>query len=154
MPYPNQYVPIEQRFWDKVDATGDCWEWTGERNRAGYGLFRIGTVEGKRPRVGSHRWVWEHLVGPIPDDLVIDHLCKNHSCVNPDHLEAVPQRINLLRANTFQARNSRKVVCPRGHWYSPENTYQKTTGRTCRTCARFLKQRLRAQAKVEGRVYG
>lgn len=148
MSYRNQYAPLDQRFWEKVDASGDCWIWIGERQRAGYGLFRVGTIDGKRPRVGAHRWAWEYLVGPIPDGYTIDHLCKNHPCVNPDHLEPVPHSINLRRGNSLQGRNARKLECPRGHWYSPENTYQRASGRTCRTCTNQLRRERRARKKV------
>jgi HNH endonuclease len=61
-----------------------CWRWTGARHPEGYGIFR----ENGR-RFLAHRWSYEHHVGPIPDDLQLDHLCRVRACVNPDHLEPV-----------------------------------------------------------------
>ena len=83
---------IPERFWEKVDAEGDCWEWTGALS-GGYGQFRTEAAVSR----GAHRWSWEHLVGPIPSSMQLDHLCRNRRCVNPDHLEPVPQRTNVLR---------------------------------------------------------
>lgn len=71
---------------------GLCWEWTGSTTRAGYGRTRI---NGRMQYI--YRYVWEALVGPIPAGYQMDHLCKNHACVNPDHLEPVTQRVNLAR---------------------------------------------------------
>jgi len=81
------------RFWSKVDAEGDCWEWTGARSDKGYGhMRRADTI------VAAHRFAWELLVGPIPDGLEIDHLCRKRKCVNPDHLEPVTHSENMRRA--------------------------------------------------------
>lgn len=72
-----------------------CWIWTGAQDRKGYGRFSVSDME----KVWTHRWIYQQMRGPIPDGFVIDHLCRNPSCVNPDHLEPVPQRINVLRGN-------------------------------------------------------
>jgi len=110
-----------------------CWIWTGTRTLHGYGSFCD-----NGPKVLVHRWSYEQHVGPIPDGLVIDHLCRNPPCVNPDHLEPVTQRENLMRSPiVLSAINARKTHCVRGHEFTPENTYiQPATGkRRCRTCA-------------------
>src|SRR5215213_157251 len=65
------------RFWAKVNADGVCWEWSASTAGGGYGWFL--TPEGSVP---AHRWTWEHLVGPIPEGLQLDHLCRNPPCVN------------------------------------------------------------------------
>jgi len=73
-----------ERFWEKVNKTGDCWLWTAACQKNGYGSFYL---EGKR--VGAHRVVWEFERGPIPAGMVPDHTCLVKSCVNPDHLVLV-----------------------------------------------------------------
>lgn len=121
----------EERFWSKVDA-GDCWQWTDSLVTGGYGVFRVGTRS-----VGAHRWAWEHLVGPIPSGLQLDHLCRNHGCVNPDHLEPVTQLENGRRG-AVGARLRLRTHCNHGHEFTPENTafYKANGSRSCRTCAR------------------
>jgi hypothetical protein len=123
---------------DRIDV-GDCWEWTGRLDRDGYGHF------GKHGRL-VHRMLWELLVGPIPDGLQIDHLCRNRKCVNPDHLEPVSSLENTRRGAPRRGYNgpvlrgsdhpnSKKTHCPRGHQYIPENTATNARGaRVCRTC--------------------
>lgn len=81
-----------------VHDTG-CWLWQGEMNRNGYGRV---WVNGKR--LMSHRVTYELLVGPIADGLVLDHLCKNRACCNPEHLEPVTIRENTLRGNAVLFR--------------------------------------------------
>ncbi|HEY7824270.1 MAG TPA: HNH endonuclease signature motif containing protein [Acidimicrobiia bacterium] len=90
------------RFWNKVDASGDCWEWIGATAGNGYGKIN---VKGRDhyPEF-AHRVGWELLVGPIPDGLVIDHLCRNTLCVNPDHLEPVTHKVNVRRGYRYRGR--------------------------------------------------
>lgn len=123
---------IEERFWAKVQPTGFCWEWTGAKTR-GYGSFATETG-GKR----AHRVAYELLVGPIPDGLVIDHLCRNTSCVNPDHLEPVTQAENVRRGFNPGPGHGIRTHCPHGHAYTPENTriQARTGAQICRTCTR------------------
>lgn len=85
-------LPIADRFFDKVDDTGECWEWTAQLNADGYGRF----WDGER-MVMAHRWAYEALEAPIPGGLQIDHLCRNTACVNPDHLEPVDNKTNSHR---------------------------------------------------------
>lgn len=113
------------------DETG-CWEWTACRTPAGYGQFYF---EGRRNNF-AHRAAYIMLVGPIPDDKVIDHLCKVRHCCNPAHLEPVTQRENLIRGDGFSG-NARSDSCPNGHPYTPENMYVRPKGpprRECLTC--------------------
>jgi hypothetical protein len=78
----------------KIDASTDCWTWTGAKTSTGYGSF------GYQGRTWStHRLAYELLVGPIPDGLTIDHLCRNKPCCNPSHLEPVTIRENQRRAH-------------------------------------------------------
>lgn len=109
-----------------------CWEWSAYRNASGYGVCWF---MGRRNFL-AHRATFTLAKGPIPNGLVIDHLCRNHACVNPAHLEAVTTRVNLLRGNTVTARNAAATHCPRRHAYTPENTAMRDGSRRCRTCER------------------
>lgn len=85
-------APAIDRFFSHVEV-GDCWEWTAGTINGGYGLFQESAGKG----MVAHRWLWLYIVGPIPDGLVLDHLCRNPPCVNPDHLEPVSQAENVRR---------------------------------------------------------
>lgn len=123
-------------------ATG-CWEWSN-RDKDGYGIIKI---KGKNIRV--HRVIYEHFVGPIPDDLQPDHLCRNRACSNFEHLEIVTARENTLRSNCVSAINARKTHCIKGHPLSGDNLYVYDEGRKrqCRQCSR---ERYRRRAKGGG----
>ncbi|UUW87397.1 HNH endonuclease signature motif containing protein [Pimelobacter simplex] len=138
---------VIERFWAKVDKTSPsgCWEWTAARQPNGYGRF--GWAKGDIRM--AHRVAYELTKGPIPAGLVIDHLCRNHGCVRPDHLEPVTQRENILRG----IRRQPDTHCKRGHEFTPENTYMRPNGRqACRPCHRAYdrdrKRALRAQRKA------
>ncbi len=104
-----------EKFFSKVAFDcGDCWEWTGTKNSWGYGRF---LVDGRR--IMAHRVCYEILVGKIPEGLVIDHLCRNHACVNPAHIEALTQLVNARRGRNIHRE---KTHCVRGHEYTEENT--------------------------------
>lgn len=129
----------ETRFWPMVDTTGDCWEWQGTKDVGGYARFQL---RGERHLV--HRYAYELLVGPIPDGLHIDHLCRNRICVNPAHLEPVTLVENVMRGETVTARNAAKTHCVNGHPFDAANTrYRPAGGRSCRACARDLARRRR-----------
>lgn len=120
------------RFWAKVDKTKDCWLWTAARDPNGYGRFRLNAHT-----VKAHRFAYTILVGPIPDGLTLDHLCKVRHCINPAHLEPVTHQENLLRGDTNAARNIAKTYCPCGHPLEGENLVQselRRGRRACRTC--------------------
>jgi hypothetical protein len=115
---------------------GGCWEWTGLRNSAGYGLIRSG-----QRRLMAHRALYEFLVDPVPEGLEMDHLCRNRKCVNPDHLEPVTHRVNMLRGQTLPAANVAKTECPRGHPYDGLNTRLWRGQRHCRECNKLAEER-------------
>ena len=86
----------EERFWPKVDKTETCWIWIGAIGTGGYGNFWVGP-DRLSDRMRAHRFAYESMVGPIPEGLDLDHLCRNRACVNPAHLEPVTRRVNLRR---------------------------------------------------------
>lgn len=125
---------IPERFWEKVnrDTPSGCWEWLSVKAYFGYGKFHF---DRKRKFVGAHRVAYELSKGPIPDGLVLDHLCRNPGCVNPDHLQVVSQRENCLRGISPTADNAKKTHCKRGHEFTPENTFAvQGRWRGCRQC--------------------
>lgn len=133
-----------ERFRAKIyELPSGCWIWTSNLNK-GYGRFwtvKSGLVE-------AHRWSYEYYVGPIPDGLQIDHLCRVHSCVNPQHLEPVTQRENALRGYGMSGIYARRTHCKNGHEYTPENTHMMKSGRWCRTCDRETHRKRAAMKKA------
>jgi hypothetical protein len=124
-------LPEQDRFWEKVDALGPCWLWTGARTKAGYGNFRLDNRSGI---VVAHRYAWTALVGPLDPGIQLDHLCRIRNCVNPDHLDPVTGRVNVLRGMSPSAVTYRTNTCRNGH--SMDDAYDYGKGRRCRLCTR------------------
>jgi hypothetical protein len=124
-----------ERFWAKVNirAADECWEWQAFTTPKGYGRFNTGTGASS---AWAHRYAYELLVGPIPDGLVIDHLCRNPGCCNPVHMEPVTAVENTMRGHSFSAVNAAKTHCVRGHPLAGSNLGRdgKSGKRWCRTC--------------------
>lgn len=123
-------VTVAERFWSRVDRSGACWLWTAGRNNYGYGAF----YPSKGNQVLAHRFAYELLVGPIPEGLQIDHVCRVRACVNPEHLECVTSKENTLRGVSPSALCAAKTHCPRGHEYDEANTRLYRGKRYCRAC--------------------
>jgi len=139
---------VNTHFWQKVDKFGACWLWTGRQTRLGYGVAR----HAGRP-VYAHRFAYEVVVGEIPDGLELDHLCRVPGCVRPDHLEAVPHRVNILRGIAPSAINARKATCVHGHPFDEANTIVRPDGgRACRTCE--LERNRSERERARSRAYG
>lgn len=139
-------TPLAERFATKyvVDADTGCWNWTATRHGAGYGTIREGR-RGSRALM-AHRVSYEIHVGPIPDGLQIDHLCRNRGCVNPAHLEPVTSRENTMRGSTLPAANVQKTHCNHGHPYSGPNLLKLPNGeRRCRSCSKVARRRYYAR---------
>lgn len=124
----------------------ECWLWLGSLNTGGYGLLSV-SREGSKTRLQAHRIAYEQKNGDIPLGLVIDHLCRNRRCVNPNHLEPVTTRENLERGDSWKHEmpqpQSVKTHCPQGHPYDEENTKYYTTPeghthRQCRACRKYV----------------
>lgn len=117
----------------RADDTGACILWVGARTKQGYGNMRLGGRTGRNET--AHRLAYEHWVGPVPDGLQLDHLCRHRSCVNPTHLEPVTRRVNILRGESPMARQARRTHCIHDHEFTPANTYIDPLGkRKCRAC--------------------
>lgn len=138
---------------DKIEFTESCWLWRGTLTDHGYGRV----VRPGRSKY-AHRVAYEDIVGPIPDGLVIDHLCRVHACVNPDHLEPVTSRVNSLRGETLAARQAAQTHCIKGHPFEGANLVIGTRGaricRTCRTEAAKERAARERRGEVEIRVHG
>jgi hypothetical protein len=128
-----------------IDEEGH-WLWQRYIHPNGYGCIGLKTYRSQ----WAHRVSYEVFVGPIPQGLTIDHLCRIQRCVNPDHLEAVTQRENTLRAPTALATiNAAKTRCLRGHEFTASNTKPVGAGarRACRMCL-AMHQRAYKQRKI------
>lgn len=128
-----------QRFWNKVTLRQfGCYEWRG-KSREGYGRFYL-----NKRYVPAHRFACENIKGPVPADRVLDHLCRNPICVNPDHLEIVTWTENMLRGISPAAQNKRKTICKRGHPLTPDNLNPRILAldgrRSCLQCEKIRKQ--------------
>lgn len=123
--------PFPERFWNKVDKTGDCWIWKGKPGPGGYarcvnatGLYEF-----------AHRIAYQIVIGQIPEGLQLDHLCRVRLCVRPEHLEPVTGRENTLRGTSPSAYNAVKTHCSNGHLLAGPNLYIDTRKRrVCRAC--------------------
>lgn len=136
---PKWYNQYMDRFLSHVNKTDSCWLWTASKDSRGYGYFYSGNKN-----VKAHRASYQFFVGEIPANMVIDHLCKNPSCVNPKHIEAVTQAENLYRGDTLAAINRAKTHCKNGHEFTQANTITRKNGtRNCRTCINLLKKKYR-----------
>jgi hypothetical protein len=133
---------VWQRFMEKVEITPTCWVWTACLNSHGYGKFAIRTSTA----YPAHRLAYETLIGKIPKDKQIDHLCRNRKCVNPEHMEAVTVQENLKRGFGPAAINRRKLICKRSHPPSNWHVVRTTGSRECRLC-----RRLRDNARYHAR---
>lgn len=155
----HRYVPAEEvevipvdgcvkgTLAERLDARierfdGGCWFWLGGLTHNGYGEISV-----KHHGRLAHRVVYERQVGPVPEGFHLDHLCRNPSCVNPRHLEAVPAAVNIKRGLLGKL----KETCANGHPWIPENWMDNGKGRAgngvkrCRIC--FQKQRAKARRK-------
>jgi hypothetical protein len=135
---------ISVRNWSRIEGTAEgCWLWTGALTADGYGRVRV-----SRSRLMlTHRLFFLALVGPIPGDLQLDHICRVRHCVNPAHLEVVTLQENVRRGMAG-ARQRARTHCPSGHPYSGSNLRIGPYGRACRTCNNAAARRYRDRKRV------
>lgn len=132
-------TPLLTRALSKIEyMTDGCWRWTDCLHYSGYGRI---TVDGKVRY--AHRVVYELLIGPIPDDLELDHLCRNRACVNPQHLEPVPHRENVIRGVHPLAQIHRSGYCKNGHPINVETRHVFADGSfgSCKLCRKERRQK-------------
>ena len=150
---PNTFLPNHRkasRLYVAEDRGYEsaCWVWQGARQPNGYA--RMGRY-GKGHL--AHRFMYEQHIGPIPDGLVLDHLCRVRECVNPAHLEPVTHVENSARGVDVGKRRNPPTLathCRNGHEYTPANTHHATRGRVCRACHRDRERERRARLVKHG----
>jgi len=137
----NPIVRFER--WYIPEPNSGCWIWLGSLSGSkSYGYFCF-----NKRRHRAHRFSYELYRGPIPPDLVIDHLCRMPWCVNPDHLEVVTQKVNMERAAHTGRRN---LFCPKGHPKFGDNLYVFPNGtHTCRECVRISVRKYQQRKREE-----
>jgi hypothetical protein len=125
---------------------GPCWIFTGTLVR-GYGYLRVG-----KRKVQAYRINYERYVGPIPEGMLLDHLCRVRACVHPLHVEPATYSQNTTRSPIHRsAVMAARKVCDAGHPYSEGNTYVEPQGaRRCRACLAEWKRR---QTGAEPRLF-
>lgn len=138
-----EYDPISM-YRDRIsEQENGCWVWTGAHNDWGYGRLKI---PGTRRITGAHRVIYEAMLGPIPEDMEIDHKCRVTMCVNPGHMEPVTRKENMVRSHRDRDRKL-KTHCKRGHEYTPENTrINKRGNRHCIVCEKIIYQEKKRNA--------
>lgn len=137
---------MDERFWAKVEKTDGCWLWRGNLSPAGYGQTYSPAT---RQTALAHRITYQALVGPIPEGLVLDHLCRTPACCNPAHLEPVTGEENFRRSPIWVGN---KTHCPQGHPYAGANLRHKPDGgRRCRECYRQRAEAARRERGVRPR---
>lgn len=142
----SEYHRLPPRFWAKVreHETSGCWIWIAALNPSGYGQYH----HDGRCRT-AYRVAYEAIIGGVPAGLELDHTCRQRSCVNPSHLEAVTHAVNMERSLPF--RRPPPTHCPNGHEFAPGTTYTERrqngrSARRCRTCLTIAQRLYRKTA--------
>lgn len=149
---------VIKRFTDKVEVlSSGCWRWTATVSTpapANPGALAYGRFSYQGRLRGAHRWLWQQINGPVPEDLVLDHFlanvgeCIGASCVNPAHLELVTFGENVRRGVSPSAKNARKTTCPEGHEY---DVIDSEGYRRCSKCLKENRRRKRAENRAAAR---
>lgn len=145
--YARKLRPIKERFEAKVVRLANgCWQWTGFVDKNGYGHL----ATSRRKHIRAHIYSFEAKHGPVPDGLQLDHTCRNRWCCNPDHLEAVTQRVNIMRGQAPSVLIHNTGKCKRGHEMTPANTVRHKRGCVayCKACYNERRARKR-EAEAE-----
>jgi len=148
-------LPLNVRSKIKTASSTECWPWTGARSSQGYGHVKHdGRIQ------EAHRVVYSLLVGAIPPETVVDHLCHTTTCPlpgrscphrlcqNPNHMELTTRGKNVLRGGSAPAKNARKQACSQGHTYTPDTTVIDGGYRRCLICRRAFDRKRRPRRGV------
>ena len=145
---------LPERIATKIipEPNSGCWLWTASLTTTGYGAIRWGKTMKKAHRV-IYELIKSELPSRYPSGLVLDHLCRVRSCVNPDHLEIVTQKENCQRGNAkFNGQHQRaQTHCIHGHEFDEQNTIVrrgKHGRRSCRQCKNISKKKYRQKLKA------
>lgn len=134
-------VDAWNNFASSIEFQGDCWYWIGAvAKKTGYGVFSV-----QNNWFLAHRFSYYLFNGHT--ELPLDHLCRNRACVNPEHLEPVTLRENVLRGEGLAAINFRKTHCIKGHEFSTENTYYRPDRTQGNRCCKICRNEASARAR-------
>ena len=140
-----------KRFMSKVIKTNDCWLWNAGKNYKDYGNFSV-TINGCSKTYRAHRFIYEYFNGTIPKSMLVCHTCDTPRCVNPDHLWLGTVSDNAVDSvNKKRHGMTKKTHCPKGHEYTPDNTYTRANrasrARECRKCRKIKSQKYEEKRK-------
>ena len=140
----NYMETYKQRFQERYKIINGCFIWQGSLDRDGYGTFYF-MKKARR----AHRVAYYFANGSIPDEMVIDHICRNRNCVNPEHLRCITKTQNTLEnSNSVGAINKMKQFCKFGH--PLDRKYGKQ--RYCSICSSEKSSRLRKKWREEANL--
>ena len=138
--------PLTRLLARRTITDDGCWIISGANPKSGYAFLEVDSQ-----RLRAHRFMYEVLVGPIPEGLSLDHLCRRRACANPEHLEPVTHAENVLRGVSFAAANAAKEACERGHSLKDAYIVPSSGKRQCRECVRIRQAALRRRRGMRPR---
>lgn len=140
---------LAMRLWTSATWENNCLVWKNTLTDGGYGRLDMPRSLGMEKKYFlAHRLAYNLTRGNLPEDLTLDHLCRNRACINPAHLEPVTHKENTLRGKGFSAQFAKRDACVNGHPFTEENIYKWRGARICKACRRI--NSLNYRRKKEG----